>query len=313
MNSPLVSVLMPAYNCAAFVEQAMNCILGQTYSNFELLIADDASTDSTRKIIESISDARIILYHNDKNIGYLRTWNKLISMAQGDYITFLDADDMCSLNRVERLVNLLETKPEISVVGSNYTRITNNNIAVETSDFPTLHNDVFNAIPHSFHFIGSALMIRRNVYEVIGGYNVFFDRMGAEDHYWVYLVLEKFRMENLKEPLYKYRFNEYSVSGNLSNNPSKINVTQILEHIIQQRRTTGSDDLQDGNIEQLKQRLEKLNLPFIKDPSFYYHYVAKQRFYEGHKKLAIKNILLAISKAPTKINYYKDLLYFLRK
>jgi glycosyltransferase involved in cell wall biosynthesis len=291
----------------------MNCILGQTYSNFELLIADDASTDNTRRIIESISDARIKLYHNDKNIGYLRTWNKLIDKAQGEYITFLDADDLCSLNRIELLVALLKKKPQISVVGSNYTRITSQNIEVETSDFPTLHEDIFSAIPRNFPFIGSSLMIRKNVYEVIGGYNTFFDRMGAEDHYWVYRVLEVFRMENLKEALYKYRFNENSVSGNISNNPSKINVTQILEYIIEQRKTTGTDDLQGGNVALVKERLEKLNRPFIEDPSFYYHYVAKRRFYEGHKSLAIKNILLAISKAPTKINYYKDLFYFLRK
>ncbi|MBK7819377.1 MAG: glycosyltransferase [Sphingobacteriaceae bacterium] len=67
MNSDLISILMPAYNCDKFVAKAIESILSQTYSNFELLIADDRSTDDTKKIIDSYTDQRIKRFHNDVN------------------------------------------------------------------------------------------------------------------------------------------------------------------------------------------------------------------------------------------------------
>jgi glycosyltransferase involved in cell wall biosynthesis len=313
LSKPLVSVLMPAYNAEPFVAEAIKGVLNQTYSNLELLIADDASTDNTKNIVSTFSDSRIKLFHNDKNLGYLQTWNKLIKEAKGEYITFQDADDLCALNRIELLVEVLDSNRDVSVVSSNFTRITSDNRAEETSDFPTEHTAIQNAMPQQFYFIGSALMIRKIVYETIGGYHTFFDRMGAEDHYWVYLVLEKFKMTSLKEALYHYRFNENSVSGNISNNPSKINAQQICAHLIAQRRATETDDLQEGKDDVLKQKLAQLNKPFVDDSSYYYYYVAKRRFYEGHKGLAIKNMWKAIQTSPWRFNYYKDLFYFLRK
>jgi hypothetical protein len=167
-------------------------------------------------------------------------------------------------------------------------------------------------MPQQFHFIGSALMIKKEVYESIGAYHTFFNRMGAEDLYWVYLIMEKYKMCNVPDSLYYYRFNEHSVTGNIANNPSKINVPIILDYLINQRRAIGTDDLENGKIKELQKMLGDLNKPFETDSSYYYYYVAKRRFYEGHKQLSIKLIKKAILKSPLKFQYYKDYLYFLR-
>ena len=124
--------------------------------------------------------------------------------------------------------------------------------------------------------------------------------------------MEKFKFKNIDKPLYYYRFNETSVTGNISNNPSKINVPLLLEHLINQRKETGTDDLHNGKISELTQKLSELNRPFIEDASHYFYYVAKRRYYEGHKQLALQNLRQAIFKSPFNLQYYKDYIYFSR-
>jgi glycosyltransferase involved in cell wall biosynthesis len=312
-NNPLVSVIIPAYNCEKFIRQAIESILNQTYTNIEILISDDASRDNTKRVIDSIHDPRIKCFHNDDNLGYLKTWNKLMSIARGDLITFQDADDYSDFERIEILINELKKDSRLGAVGSNYNRVDENGNLSYTSNFSLEHDEIFLKIPSQFDIIGSGLMIKKEVYKEIGGYNEFFDRMGAEDYYWVFLIMEKFKIINVKDVLYIYRFNENSVSGNISNNPNKINIRTILEHLIYQRRATGSDDLESGKIDELKKKLNYLNKPYNMDSSYYHYHVAKRRFYEGHKKLAIRNLIKAIKLKPFKLNYYRDLFYFIRK
>ncbi len=117
---PLVSVIIPAYNCERFIIQSLDSIINQTYQNLEIIVCDDASKDKTRKIIDSYSDPRIKRFHNEYNMGYLITWNKLMAFATGEYITFQDADDVSDTKRIEILLKAFYNFPEISAVGSNY-------------------------------------------------------------------------------------------------------------------------------------------------------------------------------------------------
>lgn len=309
---PLVSVVMPAYNCQQYIAQAIQSVLNQSYQNIELLIADDASIDSTKKIIEKhLTDKRIRFFSHNINQGYLKTWNELMKFTKGDFITFQDADDYSDTNRISILYNFLQQNTDIGVVGSNYFRVNDLGELDTPSEFELKHEEIFAQMPDKYNFVGSALMLRRAVYQTIGGYHEFFNRMGGEDLYWCFLIAEKYRIQNIKEPLYFYRFNPKSVSGDLSNNPSKLNVGFILKYLINDRKTRKTDDLQESNIERLQGKLNTLNRPFIEDNSYYYYYVAKRRFYEGHKKMALKLMLKAIMKRPLKISYYKDLYYFI--
>ncbi|MDD3579951.1 MAG: glycosyltransferase family 2 protein [Desulfobacca sp.] len=117
--NPLVSVIMAAYNAGNFIGSALNSVLGQTYSNFELIIVDDASTDNTRGIIESYNDPRLVIIRNTKNLKPAAARNIAIDAAHGKYIALCDADDLCMPSRLKVQVNYLETHIEIDVVGSN--------------------------------------------------------------------------------------------------------------------------------------------------------------------------------------------------
>src|SRR4051794_9639418 len=92
-NMPAISVLMPAYNSGKYVGEAIQSILNQTYSNFELFIIDDGSKDNTKEVISNFKDDRIKFFQNEENLGLIITRNKLIQLATSPFIAFLDSDD----------------------------------------------------------------------------------------------------------------------------------------------------------------------------------------------------------------------------
>ena len=105
--APLVSVLMPAFNAEKHIAQAIESILQQTYSHFELLILDDGSTDRTKEIIDQFDDGRIVRIDLTENQGLVRARNQLVAAAKGKYIAFLDADDIALPNRLQLQVSFL--------------------------------------------------------------------------------------------------------------------------------------------------------------------------------------------------------------
>src|ERR1700741_604134 len=172
MSTPLVSILMPAYNCEKFINQAIDSIVNQSYANFELLIADDCSKDQTKKIIDSYSDARIRRFHNEVNLGYLKASNKLFKQCKGDLITFQDADDYSDPSRLEKLVKFLEMNKDVFVAGSNVRKVDENGVLRPSTNFPETHNDIVkNFANYKIVFTGSALMLRKEVIEKYGIYH----------------------------------------------------------------------------------------------------------------------------------------------
>ncbi|HEX2767864.1 MAG TPA: glycosyltransferase family 2 protein, partial [Geobacteraceae bacterium] len=121
MNDPLVTVCIPAYNCARFIADAIDSVLNQRFAGFELLIIDDCSTDSTAEIARSYAarDSRIIFKVNDKNLGMVANWNLCLETAQGKYIKYLFGDDLFSSNEaLQRMASVLDNDSMISVVAS---------------------------------------------------------------------------------------------------------------------------------------------------------------------------------------------------
>ena len=104
-NLSLVSVIMPVYNGAMYLNEAITSILGQTYSNFEFIIINDGSTDRSEEIILSFSDSRIVYVKNPENYRLIKTLNLGFSMAKGRYIARMDADDISHPDRLLKQVD----------------------------------------------------------------------------------------------------------------------------------------------------------------------------------------------------------------
>lgn len=106
-NYGLVSIIMPAFNCEQFINASILSIIKQTYNNWELIIVDDCSTDTTLNIVKSFKDKRIRLFKNEKNYGAAFSRNKALREAKGDWIAFLDADDIWESNKLKDQIKFM--------------------------------------------------------------------------------------------------------------------------------------------------------------------------------------------------------------
>ncbi|MDD5136952.1 MAG: glycosyltransferase [Candidatus Omnitrophica bacterium] len=116
---PTVSVNIPCYNSAPHIRETIASVLGQTLKDLEVIVVDDGSTDDTGKIVASFNDARI-KYHYQANKGLSNARNKAIGMSGGEYIAFLDHDDVWVPTKLEKQVSLLNSHPEVAFAYSNY-------------------------------------------------------------------------------------------------------------------------------------------------------------------------------------------------
>ena len=109
MIDGLVSIIMPSWNTAKFIAKSIQCVIDQTYQNWELLIVDDCSTDNTNEIVEPfLSDKRVKFFHNEKNSGAALTRNKAMREAKGEWIAFLDSDDLWTPDKLDKQVKFME-------------------------------------------------------------------------------------------------------------------------------------------------------------------------------------------------------------
>lgn len=202
MNEPLVSVVMPVYNGALYIQQSMVSILKQTYTNFEFIIVDDGSTDHTLSIIKANNDTRIHLVQLHFNNGIVNALNTGIKLAKGKYIARMDADDIALPERLANQVDFLEKHEEVGLLGTQYKAI-----GARSRKFPLIHNDLvwymFNACP----FIHASVMIRKSV---LDKHNLSYDKQFeyAEDlALWVKLS-NVTQIANLPEVALKYRVHQ---------------------------------------------------------------------------------------------------------
>ena len=118
-NNPKVSVIIPSYNSAAFLDEAILSVLNQTFTDFELIIHDDCSTDNTDAIVKKyLADPRVSYYKNDKNLGLGGNWNKALRYARGEYIKFLMSDDKFHPQLLEKFVPIMDEHPNVSLITS---------------------------------------------------------------------------------------------------------------------------------------------------------------------------------------------------
>jgi len=119
MSVPRVTVTMMVYNAERYLRQAIDSVLNQTFTDFELLFLDDASTDRSLEIIQSYSDPRIRLIRNENNRGVAYSRSKALPLARGEYVAVLDADDVALPERLQVQVSYLDSHPDICLVGSS--------------------------------------------------------------------------------------------------------------------------------------------------------------------------------------------------
>ncbi|GEM_PF-3152458 len=114
MKKPLVSFCIPTFNRDAYLRQTLDSALNQTEKDFEIIVVDDASPDSTEKVVREYSDPRIRYYRNDKNLGVPKNYNYVFSLARGEYLCLLEDHDLLAPNYLKELLPLFKTNPKLS-------------------------------------------------------------------------------------------------------------------------------------------------------------------------------------------------------
>lgn len=204
--SKKISIIMGIYNCATTLSEALDSILTQTYTNWNIILCDDGSTDDTYLVAQEYSQKypdKIILLKNTRNEGLNFTLNRCLTYADGDFVARMDGDDISVTTRFEKEVDALEANPEYAIVSTAMTYFDESGEwghgSVITYPQP---EDFLRGTP----FCHAPCMVRREAYEAVGGYTDNPRYIRVEDYdLWIKMYAKGYRGMNLSEPLYRMR------------------------------------------------------------------------------------------------------------
>ncbi len=208
-DKPKVSIVMPAFNAARYIEQAVGSVIEQTYQNWELLIVDDASNDQTLEIARKLAagDARIRVFTNDHNLGVAESRNLALREASGCYIAFLDSDDLWLPEKLAKQVEFM-LRHDVAVCYANYRRIDEHGNSLGAVVPP---NRIDYELLLKSNFIGNLT----GIYNAGALGKQYFSKFGHEDYVaWLDLVRKTNLACSVGEELALYRVYGGSISGN---------------------------------------------------------------------------------------------------
>ena len=201
-----ISVIMGIFNCGDTLPEAIDSLLQQTYTDWELVLCDDGSSDNTVQVAEHYQKqypTKIVLLRNEHNMGLNYTLNKCLDAASGDYIARMDGDDLCDCTRFEKQVAFLDEHPEYAIVSSAMTHFDEGGVfrITRLKEYPQPMDFV-----HGNPFCHAPVMIRADAYRAVGGYTVDKRMLRVEDvNLWFKLYAAGYRGHNINEPLYSMR------------------------------------------------------------------------------------------------------------
>jgi glycosyltransferase involved in cell wall biosynthesis len=210
-GSPRVSVVMAVRDGERFVAEAIESLQAQTLDDFELVVVDDGSTDSTAGIVQSLAaqDERIRL-HSQSNTGYPEALNVGWGLARGEYVAILDADDLAEPGRLERQLVYLDDHPEVGVVGGSLLLVTGDGRPFYVSAYPATAAEVVAGLQTHCPVGHTAVLMRRAILEEVGGYR---SAVALAEDYDLWLrVSERHPIVNLPDIVGRYRIHGANAS-----------------------------------------------------------------------------------------------------
>ena len=207
--SPKVSIVLPVYNGEKYIEKSINSILNQSFTDFELIIVNDCSTDNTINIINSYKDERIKIVTNEINKKLPESLNVGFGEARGEYLTWTSDDNEYLPNALKVFVEYLNSNEEVGMVYSNLELIDEKGDKIQIIELDNPENVIFT------NCIGACFLYRKSVADNVGKYNK--DLYLVEDYdYWLRIYMNS-KIEHVAEVLYKYRTHEKSLTAKYQN------------------------------------------------------------------------------------------------
>lgn len=211
-KKPRVSVIMGIYNCAPYLQEALDSLYNQTFQNFEIILCEDGSKDNTYEIAKRNADAHpnIKLLRNERNMGLNITLNNCLAVAEGEYIARMDGDDVSLPTRFEKEVDFLDSHSEYAIVSCPMIYFDENGEFARGKAGGEQTKDVLN---YGVPFCHAPCMVRKEAYDAVGGYAVDDRLLRYEDYnLWMKMFAAGFRGYNISECLYAMRDDRNAIS-----------------------------------------------------------------------------------------------------
>lgn len=300
MKNPTVSVIIPSYNHASYISEAINSVLAQTFTDFELIIVDDCSPDNSVELIKRYNDPRIRLFVNESNQGAVYTTNLAIKKAIGKYIALLNSDDLWEKHKLELQVNFLEANRDVDAVFANAKFINENHKVLSKSEY--FWADVFTKDNRTsaewlryffFNFnclCHPSILIKREIYQDTNLYDPSLRQL-PDFKMWVHL-LKKIKIYVFTEALVIFRVLSNGENASADTSINKIRTRNEIFLIMQDFfedmtidlfKQGFSDLLINPNItneDQFKCEQAFMYLKMDSEVSYIYKLIAIQKFHE---------------------------------
>lgn len=287
---------MSVYNGALYLREALDSVLGQSFSDFEFLIVDDGSTDDSCAIVKSYDDARIQLFQQ-KNTGVAGAKNLALRKAQGQWIAIIDSDDIWKAEKLQKQIDFLEANPEYVTVGTFAQIIDKDGNPLYVKRKVTGAQEISDYLEKGNIFTHSSVVFDRQKALELGGY---YEKVKQYfvDYMLLYQLNQLGKSENLAEPLTLYRIVPTSLSA--KNDPPEFH--RIMHDTIKRGHITEEDYQILKNIKVKENKSKGWRL------SNYYYYIGRVHlFYHFNRGMAIKNFAMAVKIYPT---FAKAWVYF---
>jgi glycosyltransferase involved in cell wall biosynthesis len=230
VKTPLVSVVMPAYNCKPYIQLAVESIINQTYKNLEIIIVDDFSIDGTWEEIQKLAktDSRIIALRNNENSKIVKTLNKGIDASKGEYIARMDGDDERMPKSIEHQVSYLQKHPDVAIVGGSSELCDVNmntlNIRRYNLEDEAIREKIFRYSP----FTHATVVMRRSMMP-----EEKYQLDWAEDYDLYFRLGKNGKFANLEEVVYRIRTHSASVSRSKTRYQEKLTLYIRLKAVFE--------------------------------------------------------------------------------
>lgn len=292
---PRVSVVIPTFNCATYLPSAIDSVLNQSFNDFEILVVDDGSTDGTIDRLRQY--AKHIHYVYQENAGASAARNRALSLSTGEYIAYLDADDVWYPTKLERQIAFLDMNKEYGLVHSDVSVIDEQDEIIhrqfnsETARSVPQGSCMLELLQHS-HIQTLTVVERRDCFQKVGGFD---DRIPiAQDYlHWIMIALEGWKFGYIKEPLGKYRWRRGSL---MAGRRRLLEDYERIYAILLNETTLGS---RYGK--QAIEIVEKRIISVQRD-------LARVHYAEGHNTMARRRLASLIQQTPLDPTLYLDLL-----
>ena len=292
---PRVSVIIPTYNCAAFLKRSIGSVFAQTYKDYEILVADDGSTDDTKDVVERFFPEVTYLYQKNRGVSAAR--NHAVAEGSGELIAYLDADDMWYPKKLERQVAYMDEHHECGIVHSEISvideedRIVHLRFNEETKRTVPQGHCLYDLLKQN-HIQTLTVIERRQSFEGAGAFD---ERLPVAQDYlhWVMIAAEGYTVGYLPEPLGKYRWRAGSLMG------SKLRLLEdyvrICDILLEEREIEDRHGVEAAAI--LRRRSYEMQLELA--------YLDRT---EGRRNSASRRLAGLIKEQPCRLELYVELL-----